>query len=81
MKNNVSAWNFSVISVQTDGNCFFTYFSLALVQGISKRKPIFGVDVNGSISVLSSKLREVIVQEWLGVNRCEYESSFTNQEL
>ena len=69
--------------MQPDGNCFFTSVSLALVQDINKCKPIFehiGVDVNGSISVLSSKLREVIVQEWLGVNRCEYESFFTNQD-
>ena len=52
LKNYVSAWNFSLISVQTDGKCFFTSFSLALVQDISTGKPIFGVDVKGSISVL-----------------------------
>lgn len=58
--------------------------SLALVQDINKTKPILDhirVDVNETVSVLSSKLREVIVQEWLGPNRCEYVCFLTNEDI
>lgn len=34
LKNNALAWNFSIVPVQSDGNCFFTSVALALVQDI-----------------------------------------------
>lgn len=84
LKKNVSAWNFNLIPVLPNGTCFFTSISLALIQDINKSKPILdkiGVDVNETVSVQSSKLREVIVQEWLGPNRCEYVCFLTNEDI
>ena len=70
--NNASAWNFSIVPVPADGNCFFTAAALALVQDIATSKPILnciaGVNVytNGSIVALAARLRELVVTEWLG---------------
>ena len=75
-KKNTIAWNFSQVAVQPDGNCFFTSVT-ALVQDIDKSRSILDnihIDTNGSILQLSLKLREVIVQEWLGQYRSKYES-------
>lgn len=83
LKNNITAWNFDLVPVQPDGNCFFTSIALSLIQDINKCKSILdsiNVDVNGPITVLSSKLREVIVQEWLGPNRSDYEGFLIDQD-
>ena len=72
LQNNAKAWNFSIIPVSPDGNCFFMSVALALVQNIDQSKPILNqieVNTSGSIQMLSSKLREVIVKEWLGPHR------------
>ena len=36
--------------------------------------------MSAPITVLACKLREVIVQEWLGPNRCNYECFIDNTE-
>lgn len=38
LKNNALAWNFSIVPVQPDGNCFFTSVALTLVQDIVRSK-------------------------------------------
>jgi hypothetical protein len=82
LKNNASAWNFSIVPVPADGNCFFTAVALALVQDIDTSKPILsriaGGDTNGSIVALAARLRELVVTEWLGPYRSEYENLLTN---
>lgn len=68
LRKNLIAWNFSQVAVQPDGNCFFISVALALVQNTDKSRSILDnihIDTNGSVLQLSSKLREVIVQEWL----------------
>ena len=82
LRSNASAWSFSIVPVPADGNCFFTAVALALVQDIATSKPILnriaGVDTNGSIVALAARLRELVVTEWLGPNRLEYENFLTN---
>ena len=83
LKNNALGWNFSIIPVQPDGNCFFTAVALALVQDMEKSKSVLNhiqMDPNGSIKVLSLKLRGIVVKEWLGQHRSEYENFLSNEE-
>jgi hypothetical protein len=81
LQNNASSWGFHLIPVPKDGNCFFFSVALSLLQNTNNH-PILnklGVDINDSVVHLSLKLREVIVQEWLGPNRSEYESFLTSE--
>ena len=82
LMNNISSWGFHLIPVPKDGNCFFLSVALSLRQDINNYQPIlskFGVHINDSVVNLSLKLREVIVQEWLGPNQQEYESFIINE--
>lgn len=64
-----------------NGNYFFTSDALSLIN--SKERSVslevissLGLTMSAPTTVLACKLREVIVQEWLGPNRCEYECMF-----
>ena len=81
LKSNITAWNFDIVPVPPDGNCFFTSIALSLIQDINRFKPVLEsikVDVNNPISELTSKLRQIIVHEWLEC-RHAYEGFLTNE--
>ena len=76
LQNTLRSWNFVLLSVTPDGNCFFTSVALALASGNNQLKDVIksmGLDVSAPITSLATKLREVIVPEWLGSNKHEYE--------
>lgn len=81
LKSNITAWNFDLIPVPPDGNCFFTSIALSLIQDINRFKSVLEsikVDVNNPISELTSRLRQIIVHEWLE-HRHNYEGFLTNE--
>ena len=81
LKCNASSLGFHIMPVPKDGNCFFSSVGLFLLQD-KNNHPILnkiGVGINDSVTKLSLKLREAIVQEWHGPNRWEYVSFLTNE--
>ena len=82
LKNTLKSWNFTLLPVVPDGNCFFTSVAIGLVNGGEQLREVItsmGLSLNAPITVLASRLHEVIIQEWLGENRYEYEC-FTSTE-
>ena len=77
LKATLLGWRFHLTPVVEDGNCFFTSVAFGLLQNATSIVLDLGIALESPISVLVSKLREVIVQEWLGPNRCEYEEFLT----
>ena len=69
LKNTLRSWNFTLLPVVPYGNCFFTSVAIALVNGGEQLREVIssiGLSLNAPLTVLASKLREIIVQEWLG---------------
>ncbi len=82
LKTTLRSWNFTLLPVVPDGNCFFTSVAIALVNGGEQLREVIastGLSLNAPLTVLALKLRELIVQEWLGEHRYEYEC-FTSTE-
>ena len=76
LESTLKSWNFILEPVGGDGNCFFVAIALNILHNINNRENLMDkLNVNESepISILVQKLREVLVQEWLGPNRCEYD--------
>ena len=76
LNSTLASWNFTLLPVMPDGNCFFTSVAIALVNGGIRSKEAIaamGLSMSSPLTVLASRLREILVQEWLGSNKCEYE--------
>ena len=75
LKTNVSSWNFDVLTVPGDGNCFFHAVGAPIEQISKTDSCVANLEVLKSISVkLSSEdrihyLRNVLANEFLGERR------------
>ena len=67
----LSAWNFRLVPVNKDGNCFFTSVALALLQNAKEIISGMRISLESPLTEIT-KLRQVIVGEWLGPNWREY---------
>ena len=74
----VHSWNFSIINVPEDGNCFFTSVALELSNFAKASIEQLGLPLSAPITELVTKLRNVMVDELLGPRRHLYEEFFPN---
>ncbi len=77
LKAILLSWRFHHSPVDEDGNCFFSAIALGLLQNAAYIISGLGIQMDSQITVLVAKLREVIVAEWLGPNRYDYEEFLT----
>ncbi len=75
LESTLKSWNFILEPVGGDGNCFFVAIALNILHMDNRANLMNKLNVNESepISTIIQKLRELLVQEWLGPNRCEYD--------
>ena len=81
LQTTMKSWNFALLPVVADGNCFFTSVAIALVNSGDQSKSAIsslGLTMLAPITTLALRLRQVLVQEWLGSNRHEYECFISN---
>lgn len=69
----LASWKFSMINVPEDGNCFFTSVALELTNFSKETIEQLGLSLSAPITELVKKLREIIVEEWIGCRRHLYE--------
>ena len=88
LENVLKSWNFKRLPVNGDGNCLFYAVAYSLL--CRKRsdhtnqlllKFDFRTDCSQPIKHLAKKLREAVVQEWMGENTMCYQSFLTHQQL
>lgn len=94
LDNNLSAWQFTRIEVAGDRNCLFTAVALCLTwmsDGYSEsneyqriletflhdQQIVTALDIIG----LAGKLREAVVNEWMGEHTSEYQAFLTSDQL
>ena len=78
LKQLLADWRFSVINVPEDENCFFTSVALELSNFSKPTIEKIGLPILAPITALIKKLREMIVEEWLGTRRYLYEEFLTD---
>ena len=79
----LASWNFVLEPVFGDGNCFFVSVALNLVNDPEANKNIMeevGIDLDQPITALVCKLRKILVNEWLGPKRREYDVVCDSEE-
>ena len=81
LKRVLSSWNFHLLPVDEDGNCFFTSVALGLIQNAKSIVMDLGFDIESPITFLVIKICELLFNEWLGPNRFEYEEFITSDML
>ena len=57
---------------QCDGICFFTSIALNNMNENENILQNIGIKTDEPITLMVQKLREILVQEWLGPNKAEY---------
>ena len=71
----MKSWNFVLEPVCPNRNCFFTSIALNLIHNMNENESILqniGIKTDEPITLMVQKLREILVQEWLGPNKAEY---------
>ena len=88
LENVLKSGNFKRLPVTGDGNCLFyavAYFLLCRRQHECVQQLLLKFDCmpdnTQPVKHLTAKLREAVVQEWLGENTLYYQSFLTHQQL
>mgnify|MGYP002803930454 CR=1 FL=1 len=85
-------WGFDILDISGDGNCFFTSVAFQLHQlmtdtsqdlSLIVRRHFESIGLYGTQSVpkLANILRRLVVDEWTGVNRNDYQEFLTNSDV
>ena len=88
VENIATSWGFNVLDIPGDGNCFFTAVAFHVHQLISNRSSessmvrnhveSIGITGDQTIPCLAKFLRRLVVEEWTGAFRSEYQAFLTN---
>jgi hypothetical protein len=89
LRNNLAAWGFNIIPVQSDGDCFFHAVSSGLLQlahsGNEQAQTVLSdLDTNHKntdMEKLLLNLRRSVVEEWTGPHSVEYQSFLSATHL
>jgi hypothetical protein len=89
LRNNLAAWGFNIIPVQSDGDCFFHAVSSGLLQlahsGNEQAQTVLSdLDTNyknADMEKLLLNLRRSVVEEWTGPHSVEYQSFLSATHL
>lgn len=88
LENVLKSWSFKRLPVTGDGNCLFyavAYSLLCRRQHECVQQLLLKFDCmpdnTQPVKHLTAKLREAVVQEWLGENTLYYQSFLTHQQL
>ncbi len=88
IENVLSSWNFRKVAVPGDGNCLFTSVALSIIERIQNHDDVvvdimtkLGLSVRDlNIQRISKRLRDLVVQEWLGDN-ADYYQGFSTSDI
>ena len=84
LRFNIASWNFRIIQVPADGNCFFSAISISLEEVLKENPNLTSIKIFEQYSETVSEhktffLRKLLMEEWLGERRSTYEACYAGE--